>query len=96
MSLHEIVAGVVIVCAGCIGNFGLRLGFKILFADKEEFRRNKEASPHILDPIRGTLRTFYVGARDHRISAGLAVNKKNKIWVEQGILSESAVDAILR
>jgi hypothetical protein len=96
MSLHEVIAGAVILCTGWIGIFGIRLGLKIFFADKEEFRRNKEASPGKLDPIVGTLHTFYVGARDHRISAGLAVNKKTKKWVEQGILSESAVDTILR
>lgn len=96
MGLHELFAGVVILGTGLIAVFGIRFGLKIYFADSEEFRRNREASPRKTDPIFGTLRTFYVGARDHRISAGLAVNKKNSQWVEQGILSDSAVDAILR
>lgn len=94
MSLHEIFAGAVMLAAGWLVIFAIRLSWKILHADPEEFRRNKEATTSILDPVFGTLRTFYAGGRDHRINAGLAV--KDGKWVEQGILSESATDAILR
>ena len=96
MGIHEAIAAAVIVAGGWFSILAIRLGMKILRADPEEFRRNREASPRKRDPLLGTLRTFYLGARDHRISAGLAVNKKSRQWVEQGVLSESAIDAILR
>lgn len=94
MSLHELIAGIVILLGGWIAIVAIRMGITIFKADPVEFRRNKEASPRKRDPWLGTLRTFCVGGRDHRISAGLAV--KNGKWLEQGVLSESAVDAILR
>lgn len=94
MSLHEIVAGVVLFAVGWCAIFTVRLGRKILAADREAFRRNKEATPKFIDPWLGTARTFYAGGRDHWVNAGLAV--KDGKWVEQGILSESATDAILR
>ncbi|MBU5635485.1 hypothetical protein KOM00_01930 [Geomonas sp. Red69] len=96
MGIHEAVAAAMIVAGGWLSIFMIRLGLKILKADPEEYRRNREASPRKRDPWLGTLHTFYLGARDHRISAGLAVNKDRREWVEQGVLSESAIDAILR
>jgi hypothetical protein len=96
MTLNDLAIGSLILIGVTFSFSAFRLGLKIFTADAEEYRRNKEAIPSLSEAVLGKLRTFYTGGRDHRISAGLAFDTRRQKWVEQGVLSESAIDSILR
>ena len=96
MTLNDLAIGSLIFFGVTISFSAVRLGLKIFSADAEEYRRNREAIPSFVAAALGKLRTFYAGGRDHHISAGLAFDKRKQKWVEQGALSDSALDSILR
>jgi hypothetical protein len=64
--------------------------------DRGEYSRNQARSVNMSTVLRGAVPTYFDGSRDERVSAGVAVDKKNNIWVEQGKLSEEAVSSVLR
>ena len=66
------------------------------FADRSEYVRNQERSVSLMSVLRGETPTFYDSVRDERIVAGVAVDTKKNVWVEQGKLSEEAVSNVIR
>ncbi len=92
----ELIKAVLVCAVGVITVTSIAVGLKILFSDTNEYNRNKRKTGSWLNPIMGTVRTSPEGiGRDHSISAGLAVNVRTDTWVEQGKLSDEAIDAIL-
>jgi len=71
------------------------LASKVAFASKGDYEINRRRSGGLFDPLFGRVKTSHDGYRDFRVCAGLAVDKKTNTWVEQGILSDEAVDAVL-
>jgi hypothetical protein len=65
-----------------------KLGFTVLKADPREYRLNKEISD---SPLKGTLKNQ---GNDSRSQAGMIINNKNE-WVEQGRISDEAIDSVL-
>lgn len=73
-----------------------RIAIKLLLADKSEYEMNRKLSGNWKNPFIGGVPTCHDGQRDYRVRAGLARDTKTNRWVEQGILSDEAVDAVLR
>jgi hypothetical protein len=69
---------------------------RVYINDRSEYVRNKERSPSMKAVIRGELPNFHDAVRDERVAAGVAVDVRNNVWVEQGKLSEEAVSSVLR
>lgn len=96
MELVEFVKALAIVVGGGFALALIRLGYQILSADREDYKKNQQAGPKIIDPMLGTLNTYNVCSRDYLVGAGLAFNENLNQWQEQGALSESAIDTILK
>jgi len=92
--LTELVKAFVLGVGGFVAITLVMLGLRILFADNADYSRNKERSGGLLGPLVGRIPTRFNGSRDFRVKAGLAINRKNQ-WVEQGALSEEAIDTVL-
>ncbi|MHB8783398.1 MAG: hypothetical protein ACYDAX_08290 [Desulfobacteria bacterium] len=81
---------------GCVVSCGFFwVGYKIWKSDQGDYQQNKDLTEKYLDPKSGTISARRDGVRDYRIKAGLAVNMRNRVWVEQGALSEESIDNIL-
>lgn len=74
----------------------LKLAYRIWRADKSDYDINRNRSGRLLDPIFGKVKTSHGGYRDFRVQAGLAIDRRTDTWVEQGTLSEEAIDAVLQ
>ncbi len=64
-----------------------RLGVTILKSDPTEYKLNREITK---SPFKGVVNP----RKDSRAQAGMIINKKNE-WVEQGRISDEAIDSIL-
>lgn len=90
----ELVKAIFLFVFGIVAITSIAVGLKIIFSDTNEYNRNRRKTGSWRNPLRGTVNTCCEGnGRDHSISAGLAV--KNNTWIEQGKLSDEAIDAIL-
>lgn len=87
---------VILIAGGVVVAALLQAGWALLRAPAGEYRLNKQRIPFLLAPLRGTILTQYDGVRDFRSRAGLAVNRRTNEWVDQGTLSEEALDSVLR
>ena len=95
MDWIELIKSAVLFVGGSFSILFFALGIKLLFSDRSEYQQNRNRYENIFAALTGTVKTVFDGSRDYRVRAGLAVNKKNQ-WVEQGALSEEALDAVLR
>lgn len=78
--------------------FGLSLmhvGRRLLRGDANEYRRNQSRVRSLKNVIRGEVPNRYDGTRDDRVAAGIAVDLKTNRWVEQGRLSDEALQDVL-
>lgn len=92
----EFIKAIILCVLGIVAINSLAVGVKILFSDSNEYNRNRRKTGSWRNPLRGTVTTCCEGSgRDHNIAAGLAVDMKTNTWVEQGKLSDEAIDAIL-
>lgn len=92
----DLVAGLLLAFIGTCGVSLLFAGLKLLFGDSEQYKRNRVRTSSFRRAITGCLPTMHEGGRDYRVSAGIAVNTKTGKWVEQGRLSDEAVQATAR
>lgn len=95
MELMPIVDAALFAGAGLLAVACFLVGNRILWSDSCEYRKNRQRTKSLYHVIRGELPTQFEGGRDYRVRAGLAVDRKRNVWVEQGILSEEALDAVL-
>ena len=91
---EELYKTAVLAVGGFISITVILLGFRILWSDKNDYRRNQGRSGKFWKSFSGQIKTRENGSRDFRVRAGLTVNRKNQ-WQEQGALSEEAIDTIL-
>lgn len=92
----ELIKAILLCVSGFVAITTFAIGVKVLFSDTTEYNRNRRKTGNWKNPWRGTLSTCCEGnGRDHNVSAGLAVDLKANKWVEQGRLSDEAIDAIL-
>jgi len=85
---------VLLIIVAMISVFSLRFGLYLLRADKGAYDVNRNRSQSILNVLLGKVRTKKGDFRDFNVQAGLAVSTKTNNWVEQGILSDEAVDGL--
>jgi len=71
------------------------LALRIMFSAKSDYQTNFEHSSSFRDVLRGKVRTTYDGSRDFTVKAGLAIDTNTNEWIEQGALSDEAIDTIL-
>jgi len=92
----ELGRAILLCILGIIGITSFAVAMKILASDSNDYNRNMRKTGGLKNPLRGTIATCCEGnGRDHNISAGLAIDKRTNTWVEQGKLSDEAIDAIL-
>lgn len=80
--------------AAVIAVISFRLGYLMLRADKGSYDVNRERSGTFMDVLFGHVKTKKGDFRDFRVQAGVAFNKKSNKWVEQGVLSDEAIDEL--
>jgi len=68
---------------------------KLVFR-KSEYESNRVRSGKVKDAILGRVNTYHNGCRDSSVHAGIVVDKRTNTWVEQGALSDGAIDSVLR
>ncbi len=96
MDWNQLAQALIILLGGIISCSLVFLGIRLFFADKTEYEINKKITKSIQHPIKGKLNTSHNGDRSYRISAGIAINTKSNTWVNQGKLSEEAIDNVFR
>lgn len=74
----------------------INLLMRLWRADRNEYDANREAVPTWGALFTGRVNTRVGGVRNFRLRAGLAVDTNTNTWVEQGRLSEEALDSVLR
>lgn len=90
------VIKVVVFLGGCyFGFLFLVIGIRLVKADKNDYNKNKDRSGRFSEAIFGKVQTVHDGMRDYRVRAGLAVDVRKNQWIEQGTLSEEALDSVL-
>jgi hypothetical protein len=72
------------------------IAFKLFRADRGEYERNRARSGKFWDPLRGAVKSSHGDVRDFRVRAGLAIDTQTNTWIEQGVLSDEAMDAVLK
>jgi hypothetical protein len=93
---HELIKAAMI-CAGLSCAFVFFwMGYKILRSDRSSYERNRLRTRTTGDAIKGDVSTSYDGARDYQIAAGIAIDRGQFRWIDQGKLSNEAVANVLR
>ena len=95
MEIITAVKVVVFIAGLFVGFTFLVIGLHLARTDKNEYNKNRERVGSLGNVLFGKVRTVHDGQRDYRVRAGLAVDTKRNIWVEQGVLSEEALDSVL-
>jgi hypothetical protein len=93
---NALVQSVIIFGCGVLAITFLFVGMRLWLTDKGEYDRNYERIGSFLDAIRGRVGTWHNGARHFRVNAGLAIDTQSNEWIEQGAISEEAIDAVLK
>src|SRR5690349_8002815 len=93
--MNELIEGVAIFALGMASVTCGLLAWRLFRGNRIEYDRNRRRSPSILKAVKGEIPTTHEGGRDYRVSAGIAVNRKNE-WVEQGRISSEALSATVR
>ena len=77
-----------------VGAFFIILAIKVMLGSRVEYERNRDRSRGFVATLRGQVSTLFDQGRDHRVAAGIAVDKKTKRLVTQGRLSEDSMNGI--
>jgi len=94
--LPNLIQAVVLFALGAFAVSCFMFAIKLIRADGHEYARNRDRTGSFRKALRGEIETVFDGARDYRVSAGIAVDCNTNSWVEQGRLSEEAISASLR
>lgn len=71
-------------------------GVKVIFANKANYRLNQQATGGIVNALKGNIPTFKDGRRSHKVCAGLVYNVRKRKLIEQGTLSDEAINSVLK
>ncbi len=89
---RPVIGSVLIFISLCVFWFGLRL----LRGSLSEYERNRSRTRKSFSNVLwGTVPTWHDGTRDEKVSAGMAINLKTNRWIEQGRLSDEALEDVL-
>lgn len=72
----EIIRAVILLVGGTLSAALAILAFRVLRADKAEYKQNRRRSGKIFAPLSGDLETYFDGGRGERVAAGLAVDTR--------------------
>jgi hypothetical protein len=87
-----VIGSLLIFVSLCVFWFGTRLARGSI----SEYDRNRNRTRKSLKNVLwGTVPTWHDGTRDEKVSAGIAIDLKNNRWVEQGRLSDEALEDVL-
>jgi len=93
--IQDILYGAVAVTLLVFGLRILRVGYLVLRGNSGIYERNRERVGTIWAPFAGKVPTKFDGARDDLVAAGVAIDLKENKWVEQGRLSDEALQDAL-
>ena len=96
MEWLDIVKPAVLLIGGFISIVLAKLAYRIYASDGGEYSRNRQRSGKWNDALLGRLKTSEGGFRNYEVQAGLAVDTKDNVWVEQGKLSDEAIDSVMQ
>jgi len=93
--MNELIIAVLIILMGIAAISLVTVGIRVMLSDSAEYKRNNDRYGSLTDAITGSVRGWHDGHRDYRVAAGLAVKTKSGQLIEQGRLSDEAIDAII-
>lgn len=93
--LIDIGVGIVAVFLIFSGLSFFHVGSLIGRSDANEYENNRSRTKSFMTGIRGDVPTKYDGTRDDRVAAGIAIDLKTNRWIEQGRLSDEALQDVL-
>ncbi|WP_287962317.1 hypothetical protein [Alcanivorax sp.] len=96
MEMLEVFKALVLFGGVAIFSICIAVATRILTSDKSSYEYNRSRNSKVANALLGRVPTFHEGRRTHHVKAGLAVNTKTNEWVEQGTLSDEAIDSVLR
>lgn len=88
----QLIEGVFVAAGGLFAVGLVALGLRMFRADKADARINGQLVGPLRNALKGQVRPVTHGTRDYRIKTGIAVDLSKNEWVEQGRLSDEAVD----
>src|SRR5689334_6419450 len=89
---RPIIGSGLIFLAFCVAWYGWRLAI----GSASEYERNRNRTRRsITNVLWGTVPTWHDGNRDEKVSAGIAIDRKTNRWIEQGRLSDEALEDVL-
>lgn len=91
----SLVLGASILLGG-LGYACFRVGFALLGANRAELDAMRERVPSVAAVAFGEVKAERDGRRDHRVHAGIAVDRHTNTWVPRGQASKDALDVIYR
>jgi hypothetical protein len=94
--MGDITSAIVLGVTGTIFVTSIIFLLRIIFGNAGEYERNRRRAGGFVKTIRGEVPTSFDGTRDSRVSAGIAIDRKNNAWLEQGKLSNEAIAGALR
>jgi hypothetical protein len=92
----EIIRILVVAVAFIIAMRCFSLAYRLFCGDPNEYEQNRRRVGSLKANLFGRVPTSFDGARDYRVAAGLAINRRTNEWVEQGRLSSEALASVLR
>lgn len=94
--LYELMIAVA-VCVGVSAACAcFWMAIAILRSDRSAYERTRVRARSTTAALKGEVPTSYDGARDYQVAAGIAIDRRNNRWVEQGKLSNEAIANVLR
>lgn len=91
----DIVIGLVASVLVLIAFRMLRVAYLIVAGDLNVYQRNRGRVRSLSAVAKGKVPTKYDGTRDDLVAAGVAIDTKSNTWVEQGRLSDEALQDAL-
>lgn len=87
----------VTVLGGIVCTSLFLMALSILRTDKNNYEANRRLARSFKQVLRGEVKSYQESSsagRDHRVCAGMAIDKKTKKLVSQGRLSDEAISSI--
>lgn len=91
----DMLKAVVLLVGGITSTILMMLSYKFLAANRTEYRLNRDSTGGLWNVLTGRVKRHPDGKRTYRVRAGIAIDTKKNQWIEQGTLSEEAIDSLL-
>lgn len=95
--MELVIQAVATILGGVVCTTLLLMAFSILRTDKNNYEANRRLARTFKQVLRGDVKSYQESSsagRDHRVCAGIAIDRKTNELVSQGRLSDEAISSI--